>query len=681
MSKTKQYLTLILIMIAANAWAIPAKPVKKTITLADGTQKEVRLVGDENMHYYLDADNNAYRCDAKGKYVKEDLLKLKKTWNERLSQRNKHRMERSAKLGLPLSPKMLQESQTETADFRKYAKRGAEQNPFLGKKTGLVILVSFPNKEFYETHDLNYYQGFFNEVGFKENKNYGSVHDYFHECSYGQFDLTFDVYGPVMLSKEYSYYGQNVDDYDRYPAVMTVEACNKAKALGADFSKYDWNEDGFVDQVFIIYAGYGEHTGAPSNTLWPHESTLSDEKRWGDGNGPITLDGVVVDTYAITSEMEWASGTTPSGIGPACHEFSHCLSLPDFYDTTSSSYGMNYWDLMDTGSYAGINSGCPAPYTSYERMFCGWLRPTELSTPCEIIGMQPLVEAPEAYIIYNDNNLNEFYMLENRQQQGFGTYDPAHGMLILHVYYDPDVWYENIVNRDPSLQRMTIIPADNILSAKTNDGDTWPGKKGKTKLTDTSTPAAQLYTPNTDGRLFMGKPIEEITEYNTTISFVFDGGPIIAPPVATAATQVAADAFTANWTAVEEATSYRLKITAYERTVTDVEIDAGTLSTQETTTVMVETAATSYRFTGLNGTKRYTYCVQTIKNNAMSPWSNTIKVPIGDTGIGILTTSPKKEGEVYNLQGQRIPVTTVSSASSMLQKGVFIVDGKKVWVK
>ena len=556
---TTKILAACLLMISATAMAVPAKRMKKTIILADGTKKEVVLVGDENMHYYQDAENNAYTRNAEGVYVKRDKELLQSKWQERLATRNKHRMDRAVARGMNLTPKMAREN-----NVRRRAQWGAEQNPISGQKKGLVILVNFPDLKIDSEHGQEFYNGFFNEEGFNKGGNSGSVHDYFYECSYGDFDLTFDVYGPVTVSKSYTYYGQNdADDNDMYVGELAAEACNLLNDMGVDFSKYDWDKDDVVDQVFLIYAGYGEHAGGAENTIWPHECTLSELAKYGDGPGALTLGGIKIDTYAMTSELDGYEGNIPAGIGTACHEFSHCMCLPDFYDTVGNRYGMDEWDLMDYGSYSGpISGGCPAPYTSYERMYCGWLNPVELNDRCQIIDMKSLYDEDRvAYVIYNKKNQNEYYLLENRQDDGFGAYNPAHGLLVLHVYFDSDVWAQNTVNGSAT-QRMTIIPADGRLSRATNSADTYPGTTGNTALTDTSSPAATLYTANVDGRKFMGKPIEDIEESDGKISFAFNGGVIIDIPVATEATDISLEGFTANWMPVEGATGYKVQLTA-----------------------------------------------------------------------------------------------------------------------
>ena len=569
----KHILAVCMLLASATALAVPAKRVKKTIMLEDGTQKEVVLVGDENVHYYLDAENIAYTCNEEGTFRRDNRHKLEHKWKERMAQRNKHRLERAEARGMSMVAKTMQEP-----TFRRRAQWGAEQNPISGDKKGLVILVNFSDKVLKDAHNQEYFDGFFNEIGFSKDGNYGSVHDYFYECSYGQFNLTFDVYGPVTVSKSYTYYGKNDSmGNDLYPGEMVAEACSLVYESGADFSKYDWDDDGLVDQVFIVYAGYGENADAPAYTIWPHECTLTEEAEYGDGEGPVTFDGVTIDTYAVACELDGKSGSTPSGIGVACHEFSHCMCLPDFYDTTGTYYGMDVWDLMDYGSYSGNNRGnCPAPYTSYERMYCGWLTPKVLSDPCLVTEMKSLYESPEAYIIYNDANHYEYYMLENRQGEGYDASSPAKGLLVLHVYFDPDVWTYNGVNNS-SMQRMTIIPADGVLSVTTNRGDTWPGKTGKTELSDNSNPASTLYTANMDGRKLMGKPIDNIEDVGGKISFTFNGGATMDIPVVSEATKVRDDGFTARWDAVEGATGYRIQLTATDLEEQQYNLDEVTL--------------------------------------------------------------------------------------------------------
>ena len=539
--------------VALAAMAVPAKRVKRTITLEDGSTKEVVLRGDERVRFYEDAEGKTYVSGGNGRYVLQEKTLLMERW-QKVSEEHQNRL---------LARRM--QAQRNSVMTRAW---GDVSNPVNGKRKGLVILVNFSDMTMQEQLGNAYFTDFFNKEGFNEYGVAGSVHDYFYECSYGQFDLTFDVVGPVTVSKEMAYYGQNGSNgMDMHPAEMVIEACKLADAQGTDFSQYDWDGDGVVEQVFLVYAGYSEASGADVNTIWPHEYDLESSRYNGDGTGALRVDGVKVNTYAVSSELAGTRGATPDGIGTACHEFSHCLCLPDVYDTKSGlNFGMNMWDVMDTGCYAGPNNigECPTAYTCYERMYCGWLTPVELTEPQKVKGMKALATTPEAYIIYNQGNRNEYYLLENRQQKGFHAYDPGHGMLVIHVDFDRSAWISNTVNKVSTRQRITLIPADNILNSVTLRGDTWPGTSGKTALTDTSIPAATLYNANSNGKKLMGKPIEDIAEINGEISFTFDGGeqlPQLDVPQGLQLEKVYDGGFAVSWNSVENAESYELELT------------------------------------------------------------------------------------------------------------------------
>lgn len=544
-----------MLTLAMAASAIPAKRVQRALTLADGTQVTATLCGDENFHYWKSEDGRAFVTDAQGRVSEMSLSQAQQKMAARVRANNERRAARRA---------------------RRKAAWGAETNPVSGERKGLVILANFKDKAL--GHTRADYEDYFNKVGYSANGCTGSVHDYFLSQSYGKFSLDFDVMGPVTLSKNISYYGQNDSDgNDKYAGEMVAEAV-KLAVQGIDLKKYDWDGDEYVDQVYVVYAGYGEHADAPAYTVWPHEYELSSAGQYGDGPGALTFNGVTIDTYACSCELRGSSGNTMDGIGTACHEFSHCLAIPDMYDVQGSNFGMDVWDVMDYGSYngAGGYGETPAPFTSYERMYCGWLTPTELTSGCTVSAMPALTDEPVAYLLRNDNPAypGEYYLLENHQQQGWDAYAPAHGLLVLHVDFDSNVWASNSVNTVGNHQRMTIIPADGKTSHYDTGGDTWPGTSRKTALTDNSLPAATLYNPNSGGRKYMGHPIENIAEVGGKISFTFDGGvslPQLATPVILPVTQRTADGFTAQWQKVEGATSYEVQLTGKSTSSADIE--------------------------------------------------------------------------------------------------------------
>lgn len=580
---SKRFLTLAaMFMLAASAFAVPAKRVKRQVQQPDGSVLTVMLRGDENFHYtstedgqplvqradgaycYATLDSNgkltasaqvAHDVESRGaaelsflNYYTAESQKVRSLGMERAKQRNARRMARLTNRGVvDASGKPVRRVMAGAT--------GGEGIGVTGKRKGLVILVNFKDKKMQSKHTQAEWNDYFNKVGYNKYGNNGSVHDYFYAQSYGKLDLEFDVIGPVTVSKNMASYGANdAQGNDIDPAGMIKEACELAYAKEKmDMSQYDWDGDGAVDQVYVIYAGYGEAAGGDANTIWPHEWDIQ------GGGYSLVLGGQRIRTYACSSELNGGNGTDISGIGTACHEFSHCMGIPDFYDTAGGGcFGMDAWDLMDYGSYGGDGYE-PTGYNTYEKWVSGWIEPTILTEPCYIKNMKPLSDAPEACVVFNEANKNEYYIFENRQLKGTDVALPNHGMLVIHVDYDQKVWFDNEVNNTSNHQRFTVVPADNKLTSETVTGDTYPGTTKSTELTDTSKPAATLFNANSDGRKFLGKPVTEITEKDGLISFTFMGGVNLDAPQPKLM-NMTETSFTGGWNAVDGAESYTVEL-------------------------------------------------------------------------------------------------------------------------
>ncbi|MCD7714129.1 MAG: M6 family metalloprotease domain-containing protein [Prevotella sp.] len=539
-------LSLAFVLLAAvMVRAVPAKKgVSRTAELAGG-EAVLTLCGDEYAHWWEDEQGKAYfvNKNAAKPVASAELARVKSAGRQRMAAQNARRQKRLAAFRATNIKEQTSIKQTTNSNCSGQSttiSRGRQltttEQAYSGTKRGLVILVNFNDLAMADSAAQDAFNRMFNEAGYTENRHIGSVADYFSDQSYGQFDIAFDVVGPVTMSQDYAYYGQN-DSYgdDLYPCTMVAEACRLVDD-DVDFSNYDWDGDGEVEQVFIVYAGYGENAGASASTIWPHEWTLSEGYYYGDGEGALTLDGVTIDTYAVTCELAGTTGSTLAGIGVACHEFSHCLGFPDFYDTSySGGWGMQAWDLLDSGSYNGpySNGEVPAGYTAYERWAAGWLEPTVLASGMTVEAMKPLNDAPEAYVLFNANDSDEFYLLENRAADRWfafvQSYSAPSGLLVLHVDYDAEAWEENTPNDDADHQRMTIIQANNEKgtyrwSSYSITRDQYAGHPypyaDNDSLTRFSTPAATLYNTNTDGTNYMSHGIYDITRNEDgTIAF------------------------------------------------------------------------------------------------------------------------------------------------------------------
>ena len=520
------FIGLAFLFVALSVSAIPARPKQfKNIKLSDGTTVVAQLVGDEFGHYWLTKDGQALRKTKNG-FVPMTSKNFGEKAQKRREAANRHRVKRQAR---KMNPQLMA------------VQKVGEVGNYVGDKKGLIILVEYnDDNKFQPENNLALYQRIANDEGFSEGEFVGSVHDYFLAQSEGLFNLKFDVVGPYTLKHERAYYGGNADTEeaeDLHPAEMVAEACKKADA-DVNFKDYDWNGDGEVDQVFVLYAGAGEASSGEEDAVWPHQWKLSEANDYGDGPGALTLDGVTIDTYACSNELQpifnedtyEIEGWKIDGIGTICHEFSHCLGYPDFYDTNYQNSGMDCWDLMDSGSYNG-DGYCPAGYTSYERWVAGWKEPIELTEDTEVTGMKSLQDGGDTYIIYNEGNRNEYFLLENRQWMGWDEEIPGRGLLILHVDYDEDAWWNNEVNTTKNHERMTWIPADNYKKYDYYKGcydfndmatDPYPYKTNN-KFTNTSKPAADVYNKDTDGSKKLNKSVLDITQNSDkTISFKFE---------------------------------------------------------------------------------------------------------------------------------------------------------------
>ena len=537
----RRILLISFLLISTLAYSIPAKRITKT-AIIDGKAVKLTFTGNEKVHFWLSEDGKKYQMQEDGSYtIFPDSLFLKAVNSKKYEIRNPE----TAMLRSP-------------AFAKERAKRKAK---YQGQKHGLLILVEFADNTFTSTtNPKEDYQKLVAAENYKETKNYGSVRDYFKAQSYGKFDFILDVVGPIKLSHNMNYYGGNDrNDEDLRSGTMIWEACKLADEQ-VDFSDYDWDGDGEVENVFVLYAGYGEAQSYKKNTVWPHAWYLSAAKEYETTIGSCVFDGVTVDSYACGCELAGGYGTIQDGIGTICHEFSHCFGLPDLYctDYNHEELTMNNWSILDNGNYAG-DGYIPVSYTAYERWFCGWLEPTELSSPQFIKDMSNIDENGEAYIIYNDKDRNEYYLLQNIQKTGWNSAAGGHGLLVIHVDYDQEAWEYNTINNYANHLRMTPICADNRRSSNNLQGDTYPGTSKNTQLTDNSIPAATLFNANTDGKKLMHKPITEIAESsNGLISFTFMGGVFVAVPEELQAT-ISGKEITATWNDTQdEVLSYNI---------------------------------------------------------------------------------------------------------------------------
>lgn len=559
----KLFLLMLSLLSSILLYAVPAIPTPVKVKQADGTIIDIMICGDEYGHFYTTTDGYIISKSNDGiyRYVTGYENGVPVLSREAVASINNRRRQTSELLGnisreeikVQISEKL---KKTRLAVSGSYRSKRLPAFPHKGEARGLVIMVQFNDKTFIPENTKEKINDMLNKPGYNEGKFKGSAYDYFTSQSKNRFKPGFDVYGPVTMDYGYKFYGQNDSNgNDISPHIMVREACEKLDGE-IDFGKYDNNNDGYVDLVYIIYAGYGENSGADENTIWPHSSML--QERYGI---EINLDGKKIDSYACSCELNGneVQATETAGIGVFCHEFSHCLGLYDMYDTNGmlggNGKGFGKYSIMDQGCY---NNGgfVPCSFTALERMQAGWLTPDELDDKFGLMTLEDINSSNEAYIIYNPDNRNEYFLFENRQKNGWDEYIPGSGMMISHINYDEEKWESNSINTEDGKEGAVLIPANNVFYTSP-ENHLYP-TESNSSFTDTSSPAS-VFSDGTP----VGKPITGIKEVNGTITFTYMDVPL-EKPVALEATAINGTGFTANWESVRGAEKYILTVIPFE---------------------------------------------------------------------------------------------------------------------
>lgn len=563
-----------LLFAAMTAGAVKMKPGINIIKQADGTTITVRAYGDEDLSYFLASDGtllyqegtNFYIAGVKadgtlystGVLAHEPSMRTIKEISAIKAQNAKafyNSMEKQAKAN-----KVRREPMTPDNSLL----------PSLGKHKIPVILVEFSDVEFSvenpkATFDkyLNGKELFNKETDPEMGQNYASVAKYFKDMSFGKFEPEFEVYGPVNLGKPLATYGAGYSSEENMGLLLT-DACT-AVDDEVDFTQYDSNDDGNIDLIYIIYAGFSQSiAGNSTDCIHPKSGYLSLAK---------SFDGMDVKRYGVNNELngtpaDQANGPIINGIGLFCHEFSHCMGLPDLYPKSGSiaeaciNQNMDYWSLMDAGEYTA-NGYRPTAYTAWERERLGWMEIGTLTGPSNV-ELKSLDEGGAAFRIYNDKDEtgHEYYIVENVQNNGWNKNLFGNGLMVTHVDYLSSQFSLGgcKVNNTGGHPRMHVMAADGMfvpeyfLGSTIEDsyitflkehnadlvakyggqvfsiedykaeaaGDLFPGTSNATSLTDDSQPMkAWTYNGET-----MGKPITDITNDTEKgiVSFKFMGG-------------------------------------------------------------------------------------------------------------------------------------------------------------
>ena len=501
----KIILSLVVMTISLASFAVPARRGFHDFQQPDGTTISLQLAGDEFAHWYEAADGTVYKRNADGMFVRSEA-----TRTDMFNRRKASPMYKSTQA--------------------RRARQDVGTTPNLAPK-GVVILANFSNKSMQTGHTLAVFDELCNSLNCTVNNGYPSAGQYFADQSNGAYRPAFDVFGPVTLSRNVAYYGTDGEEEgdDQHATDAVVEACRLANdQFTINWADYDSNDDGYVDFVYVIYAGKGQADGGTAETIWPHNWDVTSAISYGYctyTNAQRTLGGKKIDNYAMSSEL---SGNALGGIGTLCHEFGHVMGLPDLYDIEygsvyNNSVTPNDWNIMDGGSY-NADGHCPPNYDPWEKDFFGWLTPITLGNEGQNVTLY--ANGTANYQTYQINTSGSYvspttsglrYYIENRQAQGWDEPLTGHGMLIWKVNFNATAW----TNNAPNGSKTSGAPLYTIVSATGTkigwDGstdncpkNTFPGSGKKTSWNGVS-----------------GKPLLNIAESNGVITLTYIEEPAV----------------------------------------------------------------------------------------------------------------------------------------------------------
>lgn len=588
--------SLLVVCFVQATFAIPAYPKPLKVKQADGSWITIQMHGDEHGHYVMTSDGiplvfnaqlrNYEYADWKNGEVQASGIKateasdrsaqvkkfiesqdksailesFKRARLQQLQQVFSARRNASLKNGINSASPLSAVSSLVSRSSSNPQEEKLNNFPTTGEVHSLVILVQFADTKFStvgsDAHQ--FFNSMLNEPGFTySNGANGSARDFYVNSSNGKFQPQFDVIGPVTLPKKYSYYGANKGSSTDNPVALEEfvrEACTLADPL-VDFSQYDHNQDGFIDNIYFFYAGKGEADSGDGNAIWPHSAYYADiAKEAGVTQKSLKLDGIEVGNYTCSNEINGTIITPqPAGIGTFVHEFGHVLGLADHYDIY---YGMatftpGSFDTMDRASYNN-NGNTPAAFSAYERACLGWLDLTILKNGVDTLNVLPdLNDSNKAYMVpVGGTNDQEYFIMENRQQKGWDAFIPGHGMLLWHIDYDAKAWEKNELNITGTHQRVDIVEADNKLTDNTRSGDPFPGTSNVTQCNLTSWAGGRVMS------------LDDIEEKDGIINLMLGGLNLKLNTPDVKVTEVQDSSIVVGWTDVPVAKRYVLNISS-----------------------------------------------------------------------------------------------------------------------
>ena len=204
------------------------------------------------------------------------------------------------------------------------------------------------------------------------------------------------------------------------------------------------------------------------------------------------MDGKIVGASGYTTFGEWHcnAGDTPghkATMGIMAHEFGHDMNWPDLYDTDQTGEGVGEWSLMGSGSWGEstapghVPGDSPTHPDAFSKYYQGWITPTVVTvatndiavTPSGAVMLGPNPGGPN-WLFNETEGDGEYFLLENRTQQGYDASTPGCGVVIYRI--DETVTPSNAANADEDDPLVKVMQADGLEDL---ENGTRPRRRGR----------------------------------------------------------------------------------------------------------------------------------------------------------------------------------------------------------
>lgn len=317
---------------------------------------------------------------------------------------------------------------------------------------------------------------------------------HYKEASYGKLNLSSDIFY-CMLPKNYSEYKKT--DFE---SSIIKDALLSLERDGVDFSKYDSNNDGYIDGLYI-YVKVGN---------------------MGDMNGVLGY-CTYVEVEVGEKKTGYSAWMPITGKSHTCiHETGHLLGLTDRYSNI-------YEDAFSPLLHDVMGRGDDSYHNIVDKYLLGWIDPVIISGNSKSLQNLKIYrqelqnpEGPQAIIFVPDEEnlpFTEFYMLEYRRT--------VKGIYLWHA----DLELETIGTRErilnPERDIRTVNPSGDTLFSPTKDA-----YKERKVFSPYTTPSSDFYDDIYTG-IYM-----QVLEANNDYAVIKGGFPDKFPLVADVAYSV-----------------------------------------------------------------------------------------------------------------------------------------------